>query len=128
MKISTKKAIIIFIGIVLIYGVVYWYVVDGRKKSAKYGDKTISFLIDERVKSNYGERMRLIADVYQSTVNEMEDNFIKEEERIIREARDALVEEGYIKKEEEQQMTDEEVILLLEKILINTKNETEKEQ
>ncbi len=127
MKDDTKKIVIISVGIVLICGVFYWYIIDTRKKSSKYIDKTTSFVISEEMKDDYRERMRHIADVYHSTVNRMEEIMLEENQKIMEEARKTLIEKEYITEEEENKITDEEIIILLEKVLINTQNETEKE-
>ncbi len=127
MKNNIKKIAIILLGVVLIYGVIYWHVFNSKKRASEYTNRTTSFLISEEIKSDYRERMEHIADVYSSTVNRMEEIMVEENQKIIKEARKILIEEEHITEEEEIKMTDEEIIILLEKVLTKTNNETEKE-
>ncbi len=127
MKDNIKKIAIILLGVVLLYGAVYWYVFNFKKRANEHTNRTKSFSINEEAKSDYRERMDHITDVYSSTVNRMEEIMVEENQKIIKEARKILIEEEHITEAEESKMTDEEIIILLEKLLIKTNNETEKE-
>lgn len=123
MKINLKKIIIIFVGMGMIYGALYWHVADTKKRASV--TKTTSFLINDQAKDDYRERISYIIDVYYSMINEMEERNAEERKERMEEVRKIAVDEGYIGEEDEEKMTDEEIIILLEKVLMKTKNETE---